>query len=43
LRKFSDLNRLGVLGWRKAGGRKVLLTMFARQVFPSGAPFERFH
>src|SRR5690349_15315543 len=27
----------------KAGGRKVLLTMFARQLFPSGPQFERFH
>jgi hypothetical protein len=25
-----------------AGGRKVLLTMFARQIFPSWAPMERF-
>jgi hypothetical protein len=25
------------------GGRKVLLTMFARQLFPSGGAKERFH
>src|ERR1700730_449065 len=39
-RYFRDLS---VLEGAEGGGRKVLLTMFARQLFPSRRPIERNH
>jgi hypothetical protein len=34
---------VGCFAGLEARGRKVLLTMFARQIFPSGASKERNH
>jgi hypothetical protein len=36
-------NGLDVWKGRAMGGNKVLLTMFARQLFPSSGAKERFH
>jgi hypothetical protein len=42
-RKIPAFQDLEYFGGAKRGGRKVLLTMFARQLFPSRRAIETFH
>jgi hypothetical protein len=41
-RKVTYFEWVGYFSGRLAGGRKVSLTMFARQIFPTWTPMERF-